>query len=1406
MIVVLADDFSGAAEVAGVAHGLGASVELTTDWSVAGDASACQKECLIVDTDTRSLPAQQAADRLAEIARRIAGSGDCQVFKKIDSVLRGPVLAEAFAVAGVLGCDGVMIAGANPQHGRTVVQGRLFVDGVPVDETVFANDPEHPCHTSYVRDLLRLHDESVLPVEIAEASSLKQLEDEIRRVPDRVLICGAAAAFRAWLVGQLDRSESIPFSELRPQSGSLIACGSSAGSLVGLAQANACCPELKEDVTAQASSQDVKSIGTAAIKMNNRVEGPIQQQVALAVFDLADPAVRLADLEACLQADECVGIYVSAAARHEQSSSISHEARMQRIARAVEDLVTKGLVRQILVEGGRTAATVAAACGWKTFSVQQCFGEGIVSVVPTTDRGSKRSGTTLVTKPGSYAWPFAAQIAPSAKRFVGRSSEAADGMNNRGDVGTDEAVAGPVKPGLASSTAESAKVPATPGSEWLPRALRILALTLLTWSFAATSAFGKESQSDGFANDVLPILEENCNYCHGMPDEYPEGEFSLARFESRQDVVSDLPTWKHILDVVEGHEMPPAEDDFMTEPDRTRLVSWIRDVLAEPKPGEARRAGRPPLRRLTRLEYNNTVRDLLGLDTDVFMFSERLPFNKSYFDPAEGRIADRLKIRAREYGQKYPVLLPLAGLPPDSRAEHGFSNRGDAQDFSPVHLEQYVDLAERIAFHPELLQRAGNLGELFPNASFRRAASPKSDRPKRRQIVNASRKLAANDNVARSATGSSLSLEAFQSRLAQAFQEDRGGVYSAIGAANTTIAGKGGVLQVAFGANAARTMDINPYEDIWNAVFSSGRASSGDVILTNRQKDSKRLAFAFQLQDAGPAEGIVDLGCVLISRRKQSGPVLLAVRLDDGSTKSVKVDLKEGAGADNVFVSFSAPSGRHIETLLIDGSRFSGPYLLLDDIAFVLSESSDTRANLVGIEPGFEGLEKPEESFEAESAVRAKAKKTLKASVKGSVEERLLAFMQRAFRRPVARQEMKPYRDLYQSEKAQGNDEEQAMRRVLQALLCSPHFLYLPAGGAPASGMTASSGQSTPFQPLADSELASRLSYFLWSTMPDEELRSLAAAGKLQNESVLRQQVQRMLRDRRVSELSENFFVEWMRLRELWSVQPDAKIFKAYYDGPSGKRTLADDMFLEPMLLFEKILIENRSILELVHADYTFVNDELAKLYGMQPPKEGWQKVSLDDMKRGGVLTSAAMLTLTSYPHRTSSIRRGNWFLETILNRPPPAPKVAVADIDEQENVEELTLREKVELHRENSACAVCHDRIDPPGFVLENYDAIGRWRDRDGDEEINPSGTLPGFGEFADSAEFKQLLLKDRERFARGFTEHLLSYALSRELHYYDVATVDEIMQSAADRRYAFGDLITEIVLSHPFRNVDVR
>lgn len=890
---------------------------------------------------------------------------------------------------------------------------------------------------------------------------------------------------------------------------------------------------------------------------------------------------------------------------------------------------------------------------------------------------------------------------------------------------------------------------------------------------------------------VHQILEENCHGCHGLPDEQPDGDFSLARFDSFEKILNDRPTWKKILEVVEGYEMPPAESGTLITSERTKLATWIRSTLAAPEFGDAPRVGRPPLRRMTRLEYNNTVRDLLGLETDVFMFSERLPFEKTYFDPGAQKLPASLSIRAREYGAKYPVLLPTAGLPADNRAEHGFSNRGDAQDFSDVWLSQYIDLAESIAFHPELLSRAERLQELFPHAEFRKLeTAPASTRA--RQIVNTSGSLAPNGNVTKTAPGSAFKLADFQDRITIAFAEDRGGVYDVSENLNSTIPGKGGVLHLAFGENVSHVFEVNPSEDIWNAVFATGNASSGEAIFTNKKKGTKSFLLGFQKGNDSSWKGITELGLVLISRRGQSGTVSVSVEFANGETKSIDVPLNEGAGADNTFVSFAATQGEHIRKLLIDGSRFSGPYVLFDDLAFIADVAERTQ-QLVGIE-------KPNGDSQASPKSRSR-NLTIpidRSLARRSPVERIKHFLQLAFRRHVTDEEVSSFFRLYQSELAlpESND-EQAMRRVIHGALASPSFLYVNADQDPKA--------VAPVRPLNDFELASRLSYFLWSSMPDDELLELARTGKLQDDAILEQQVARMLRDERVRELSENFFVEWLHLRELWSAQPDRREFAAFYAGPKSKATLADDMFLEVLLLFERVLIEDRSVLEFIAADSALLNGELAVLYGLSQEKhDDWRLTNLNNQLRGGILTSAAMLTLTSFPHRTSSIRRGSWILETIFNRPPPPPKIAVADIDEQEDVEHLTLRQKVERHRANAACAVCHDRIDPPGFVLENYDAIGRWRTKDGDEQIDPAGQLPGLGEFANASEFKSRLIQDRRKFVQGFTEHLLSYAIGRELAYYDVEPVAHIIANAEADNFSLKRIITEVVMSYPFRHID--
>lgn len=904
-----------------------------------------------------------------------------------------------------------------------------------------------------------------------------------------------------------------------------------------------------------------------------------------------------------------------------------------------------------------------------------------------------------------------------------------------------------------------------------------------------------------WSGDATQLINKYCTDCHGQPDEFPEGGFSLTADFRALTLSETGPTLKRALDAIEGFEMPPADSDQPSEQERSQLATGVREWLARPTLAGQVDPGKPVLRRLTRLEYNNTVRDLLGLETDVFMFPERLPFERRHYQPQSGKMPDRLTMGAREYGAKYPVLLRDASLPGDSRAEYGFTNRGDAQNLTTVRLQQYIKLAGEIAFHPELLSRAERMQETFPTARFRQLASQAS--PKPNPLASTQTNLATNNNVSRSAAGSAFSLKQFRERLDTAFSEDRGGVFSGDELRNTTVAGKGGLVQIAYGKNAIRTFAINPNEDWWFAPFATAIESSGDTLLANYKKGQRQYELTFQSNGGGDFAGIAELGLVVLSRRGEEGTVRVKVTFDDDSTAELEVTLKPGSVADNTFASFAAQDRRRIKRLAIDGSDFSGDYVLIDDLAFITHD-----------QPNSQPLVQAEEPVVVEAPIEETRQVNLNRDLaKQSPELRLTHFLRRAFRRDVEPEEVSVYQNLYQAAVDSGASDESAMRSAIQAILASPSFLYM-------TGPQPISDSPNAVVPISDYELASRLSYFLWSSMPNDELLDLAAAGKLQDEAILETQVRRMLKDARSIELSENFYVQWMRLAELWSVQPDKTLFPEFYSAINDKRTLAQDMFGESLLLFQTILVEDRPVTELLDSNHTYINGKLMQYYGLdwntlesfsdagsllvddEKNDRIWNRVKQFDPQRGSLITSPAVLTLTSFPHRTSSIRRGVWILDTVFNRHPPAPKVAVAEIDDQPDSENLTLREKVELHREQAACAVCHDRIDPPGFALENFDAIGRWRIKDGEEVIDASGELTGIGEFQNPAEFSELLLSQKKRFVQGLSEHLLSYALGRELEYFDVPVVEQIVERTIIDDCRISRLIVEIAKSDPFRN----
>ncbi len=395
----------------------------------------------------------------------------------------------------------------------------------------------------------------------------------------------------------------------------------------------------------------------------------------------------------------------------------------------------------------------------------------------------------------------------------------------------------------------------------------------------------------------------------------------------------------------------------------------------------------------------------------------------------------------------------------------------------------------------------------------------------------------------------------------------------------------------------------------------------------------------------------------------------------------------------------------------------------------------------------------------------------------------------RAYRRPATEPEIDRLRGLAASAQRQGEPLERGIQRALQAVLVSPHFLFRLEFDPEA----APDGSAHPLGPY---ELASRLSYFLWSSLPDDELFGLAQRAALDDPRVLRQQVGRMLEDPRSEALVENFAGQWLQLRNLESAQPDPDRF------PDFDEPLREAMRRETELFFRSILEQDRSLIDFLDADYTFLNQRLARHYG-HPGVEGphFRRIELAGGQRGGLMTQASILTVSSYPTRTSPVLRGKWILETLLGAPPPPPP-EMETLEEEPNGAHRTLRERLEKHRSRPACAACHRKMDALGFGLENYDAVGAWRTEDGGVPVDAAGELPGGRSFRGPKDLKALLADtERDAFVRCLTEKMLTYALGRGLEPYDKPAVDRICLELEDNGFRFSQLVQSIVESLPFQ-----
>src|SRR4051812_5147732 len=518
-------------------------------------------------------------------------------------------------------------------------------------------------------------------------------------------------------------------------------------------------------------------------------------------------------------------------------------------------------------------------------------------------------------------------------------------------------------------------------------------------------------------------------------------------------------------------------------------------------------------------------------------------------------------------------------------------------------------------------------------------------------------------------------------------------------------------------------------------------------------------------------------------REKDAAPVTLGLWVDGKLTHTMPIETKpSGLVYFNPYseerIRISVPEGDHTLRL----GFIDDPFIKTIAAADVYKDTVNKWINAVTVIGPFPTTgEKP-----SRKKILVCDPKTGPACV-----NRIIATLARkAYRRPVTGAEVAGLTRFVKMATDDGESVEQGIGLAIQAMLVSPHFLFHVERDLYPN-------DPTQLHQITDVELASRLSYFLWNSMPDDTLLSLAEQRRLRAPGVLDAQVTRMLADPKASALAENFGGQWLETRNLDTIKPDPQKFPEW--GPE----LSDDFKTETRMFFDAIHRENRPIGDFIDARYTFLNERLAKHYGIDGViGPAFRRVELTTPERGGVLGQGSVLAVSSYPSRTSVVIRGKYILQNILGTPPPPPPPDVPQLDEQAVGTKMSLRKQMESHRTNSICASCHARMDPLGFALENYDAIGKWRTRDGDFPVDSSGVLPDGKSFSTPAEMRKILTERIDEFARTLTEKMLVYSLGRGLERYDRPTVRQITTKLESSGYGLQTLVREVVNSLPFQS----
>ena len=822
------------------------------------------------------------------------------------------------------------------------------------------------------------------------------------------------------------------------------------------------------------------------------------------------------------------------------------------------------------------------------------------------------------------------------------------------------------------------------------RALVLAGLVLSTAIWGSAQQFAQPAgkppiltpaSADGFERIVKPFLAATCVECHG--NEKHKNDLNFEAMTSVDTLIEQRERWDDVVQKLRDRDMPPADEPQPAEHQRQAVAGWLARELARIDRVTPPDPGRVTARRLNRAEYNNTIRDLLGVDN-----------------------------------------RPADDFPQDDSG-YGFDNIADVLSLSPALMEKYLSVADRVSrealFGPPVAaptltrlrsdgRRAGDAktfpalydltGLSLPNAFHAVYRAPVDGEYVIRVGLGGQRPAGSEAVVVALWLDERLvaTLVHDPDRAAR-FDEDRQDFGGQTKEFRVKLAPGDHRLAVAiprlFEGLPARYGGPNPsaQPDV-PRTFKPPPGATGDRLAQARKRFDDTEAELAKIPLNGARIGSVDVG----------GPYSQAAGPSPESTA-------------RVFTCGHA-AGAHLETC---------PARIMTDLA------------------------------------------------------------RRAFRRPIAPGELEKYIALVkQAQKDEGSFEE-GLAVGIQALLVSPDFLFRierPRASAAA------------LQAITQHELAARLSYFLWSSMPDASLRRAADTGTLRNPAVLTAQVQRMLKDPKAHALAEQFGGQWLQFRALESLTRNRERFPDFED------YLRLSMRRETEMFVEHVIREDRSILDFIEARYSFLNERLARHYGIAGVSgPDFRRVDLTGTPRGGVLTQGSVLTVSSYATRTSPVLRGKWILDNLLNAPPPDPPADVPNLDEADLGKAASMRQQLEAHRKDPTCASCHRRMDPLGFGLENFDAVGAWRTMDGKFPIDARGVLPGGDTFTGPEELRAILTTRRDQFARALTSKLMTYALGRGLERYDSRTVKEIAGRLPARNYRFSALVLEIVNSLPFQ-----